>query len=73
MGCVREYVSMGSSSEQLQSEVKALSRQEREKLLDSAMSSSPIAIPSGEVLSMKADLSITWSKLRILRRYMYTF
>ena len=39
MGCVREYVSMGSSSEQLQSEVKALSRQEREKLLDSAMSS----------------------------------
>lgn len=65
---VRDLVSKGSSTEQMQYELKTLTKQEREKLLDSVISS-PIVIPCDEVLAMKADLSITWSKLRDLRRY----
>lgn len=64
---VRDLVSKGSSTEQLKYELKVLSKQDRESLLDSA-TSSPILIPCEEVLAMKADLSITWKKLRILRR-----
>lgn len=64
---VREVISKGSSMEQLQYEIKTLSKQDRESLLESAISS-PLVIPSAEVLAMKADLSVTWSKLRTLRR-----
>lgn len=62
---VREIVSKGSSAEQLQYDVKTLTKEEREVLLDET---GPVAIPAEEVLAMKADLSITWSKLRVLRR-----
>lgn len=64
---VRELVSKGSSMEQLKFEVKALTKQEREGLLESAITS-PVTIPCDDVLAMKADLSVTWSKLRVLRR-----
>ena len=74
---VRDLVSKGSSMEQLKFEVKGLTKEERENLLDFALSS-PLVIPCEDVLAMKADLSITWSKLRDLRRcvvitvWMYT-
>ena len=69
MSVVREVVSKGASSKQLEHEVKLLTKAERETLLESAMGDMPaIAIPADQVLAMKADLSITWNKLRVLRR-----
>lgn len=65
---VRDLVSKGSSTEQMQHEFKMLSEQERESLLGTVLST-PVVISSDEVLAMKADLSITWNKLRDLRRY----
>lgn len=65
---MRELVSKGSPKEQLLYEVKSLSKQERESLLHSVLSK-PIVISANDVLAMKADLSITWNKLRHLRRY----
>ena len=53
-------VSEGSSAQQLQHEIKALSQDEREALLDSVFKDQPsITIPADQVLAMKADLSIT--------------
>ena len=66
---VRDIVSKGSSAEQLKYELQTLTKHERETLLDSALLSEPVTIPCADVLAMKADLSITWNKLRILRRY----
>ena len=57
---VREVLSKGSSMEQLQSELTVLGRDQRQSIF---------SIPADEVLAMKADLSITWSKLRVMRRY----
>lgn len=62
---------MGSSAEQMQYEVKTLTKQERESLLSTALAT-PVVIPHEEVLAMKVDLSITWNKLRNLRRYCYS-
>ena len=45
-----------------------MTKEERQSMLDSALQGSKISIPSEQVLAMKADLSITWNKLRILRR-----
>ena len=43
---------------------------ERESLLDSVMGSeNSVDISADEVLAMKTDLSLTWSKLRVLRRF----
>ena len=51
-------------------EVTTLSKVERESLLDSVMGSeNSVDIPADEVLAMKTDLSLTWSKLRVLRRF----
>lgn len=69
MGLVREFVSKGASADQLQHEVKTLTREDRQSLLDLAcVQDADAVIPPSEVLAMKADLSITWSKLRVLRR-----
>jgi hypothetical protein len=67
-GVVREMVSKGASHDQLKHELKTLTKEERDDLLDSAVGQSPLVIQADEVLAMKADLSITWSKLRHLRR-----
>ena len=72
---VRDIVSMGSSTEQLKYELTTTTREERQCLLDTVLctcKSSTISIPSEEVLAMKADLTLTWSKLRVLRRYSTT-
>ena len=63
---VREILSKGSPREQLQSEITSLSKADRQSLLQTA--DSMVAIPAEDILAMKADLSITWSKLRVLRR-----
>lgn len=55
---VRDLVSKGSSTEQMQHEFKMLSEQERESLLGTVLST-PVVISSDEVLAMKADLSIS--------------
>jgi hypothetical protein len=66
---VRDIISKGSSSEQLKHELKVITKEERALLLDSFLRpGTTIAIPSEQVLAMKADLSLTWSKLRSMRR-----
>ena len=69
IGDHRHFVSGGSDSCQLQDEVKACTPAEREMILsclqDGGLS---VAIPTEQALSMKADLNIPWSKLRIVRR-----
>ena len=67
---VRDVVSKGSPVEQLQYEMKVLTKEEREAILDTAFgSASSIVIPADKVLAMKADLSLTWNTLRVMRRY----
>ena len=47
--------------------MRSLSKEEREELLGKA--GLPIEIPTDHALAMKADLSLPWNKLRIVRRY----
>ena len=47
-------------------EVKALPKAARQDLLNEA--SLPLEIPADHALAMKANLSISWNKLRTLRR-----
>ena len=60
-------VSKGASVKQLQFEVKNLTRKEREAILHS-IPEAAITIPPEQILAMKADLSIPWNKLRVVRR-----
>ena len=61
---MRDIISKGSPVAQLQYEVTTLSKVERESLLDSVMGSeNSVDIPDDEVLAL------TWSKLRVLRRF----
>ena len=48
---VREIVSKGASHDQLKHEVKTLTKEERESLLDSAVGQSALVIPADEVLA----------------------
>lgn len=62
-------VSKGAPAKQLEYELKTLSKKDREAILHEAMGAGQsIAIPADQVLAMKADLSITWNKLRDMRR-----
>ena len=63
---IRETISRDSQS-QFQAEVKAITKEERQKLLTSA--GITIDIPPEQGVAMKADLAIPWNKLRIIRRY----
>ena len=67
IGKVRSITSGGDNSAQLASEIKALSKAEREELLLEAQL--PVVIPMDQALAMKADLGIPWNKFRVLRRY----
>lgn len=63
IGAVRDLISMGSSSAQLEYEVKMLTKTERESLLDSAIGDeSSVVIPADDVLAMKADLCLTYAQ-----------
>lgn len=56
--------------QQLQYEIKTLTKEDREAILNTSMGdATSIVIPAEQVLAMKADLSITWNKLRVMRRY----
>lgn len=61
-----EVVSAGDGKSQLSHEIKLFSKEEREQLLN--MADLPVVIPAGQGLAMKADLSLSWDKLRIIRR-----
>ena len=68
---VRGIISKGSSldQDQLQYEVKALTKEDRQSLLEQALvQSSHITISANNVLAMKADLMIPWNRLRHLRK-----
>ena len=66
LSSIREAVSGGDAIVQLQSEVRCLSREERQQLLQKA--DLPVVIPTDHALAMKADLSLSWDKLRVIRR-----
>ena len=51
----------------LEEELRAVPKNERQDLLRGI--ALPIAIPPDHSLAMKANLSISWNKLRTLRRY----
>ena len=63
---LRTIVSGEESFIQLKSEVRCLSRSQRQEVLKGAHL--PIIIPMDQALAMKADLAIPWAKLRIIRR-----
>lgn len=65
---VRDLVSCGDSSSQLQEEIKHLSKSERQDLLHKA--GFTLDIPAEQGLAMKADLGIPWTKLRVIRRWL---
>lgn len=67
IGRVRSITSGGDVASQLASEVKSLSKEEREELLREAQL--PVVIPTDHALAIKADLCLPWNKLRVLRRY----
>lgn len=70
MGQLREVISKGSSADQLQHEVKALTKDDRQSLLEQAkIQSFTATVSTNDVLAMKADLSIPWNKLRLLRNF----
>ena len=58
---VRESLGMG-----LEEEVRVLSKERRQELLKEV--ALPLEIPPEHTLAMKATLSISWNKLRTLRR-----
>lgn len=66
MDRVRELVSCGDSPSQLRAEIRHLTKAEREKLLYE--NGFTLEIPAEKGLAMKAELSIPWNKLRIIRR-----
>ena len=65
---IRDVTSGGESSAQFQAEIRSLSKEQREQLLQQAHL--PVVIPTDHALAMKADLSLPWNKLRIMR-YVY--
>ena len=66
---VRDFVSKGASASQLEYELRTKTKEEREAILHTAMgTATSITIKADDVLAMKADLTITWNKLRDIRR-----
>ena len=60
----RDITSRGESSAQLQTEVRSLSKEQREQLLQQVQL--PVVILTDHAFAMKADLSLPWNKLRII-------
>lgn len=56
LSAARIYMSGGDDSVQLQSELKTLTREQREKVLENA--NLPVVIPVEHSLAMKADLAL---------------
>ena len=69
MQLVREFISGGSSTTQFVDETRSRSTSERDAILEQLQGGMKVMIPPSESLAMKADLTLPWSKLRIIRRY----
>ena len=66
---MKELIAGRDSAPILKRELLALSKDDRNQLLrDSGMT---IDIPPEQGLAMKADLAISWNKLRVIRRYVH--
>ena len=63
---LREVISGGESTVQLQSELSSLTKAEREEVLEGAHL--PVVIPADSALALKADLALPWAKLRVISR-----
>lgn len=66
LSSIRDAVSGGEAVTQLQSEIRCLSKDERQQLLGEA--GLPVVIPTEQALAIKADLALSWNKLRVVRR-----
>ena len=64
----RKSISGGSeeSQKQMQIEVRAIPKEERQKLLSEA--GVGVEMTASQALAIKADLAIPWYRLRVLRR-----
>ena len=64
----RKSVSGGGEDarRQLQAEVRAMPREERQKLLSEA--GIGVEMTASQALAIKADLAIPWYRIRVLRR-----
>jgi len=60
------YISGGDAYIQMESELCALSPEEREALLHGA--NLPVQIPPDHALAIKADLALPWAKIRVMSR-----
>ena len=63
---LRTCISGGDNTVQLKSELRALSKEERDSLLLEAKL--PVEIPPNYALAMKADLALPWAKMRAISR-----
>ncbi len=66
-----QHTSGGHSTQQLASEIKLTSKKNRRQLLDQLFKDGSVVkvtLPEQVSLAMKADLQLTWSKVRALRR-----
>ena len=74
MSTIRNLVSSGDATIQLEGELQACSSDERQKLLGALEKDGcKVVIPPDEALATKADLGIPWNKLRIVRRYVEVY
>ena len=63
---LRKVISGGETSTQFQSELRCLTRAEREDVLKDAHL--PVVIPAEHALALKANLALPWAKLRSISR-----
>ena len=66
MTAVRNVISGGRPSQQLQDELAVLTEEERQEFLVTANSATQIT--PKEAQAMKTDLALPWRKLRIMHR-----
>ncbi len=67
---LRTSITGGDTGVQLKSELRALTKEQREEVLQSA--GLPIQIPPDHALAMKAGLALPWGKMRVISRYILT-
>ena len=65
---LREVISGGESTAQMQSDLSRMTKAEREEVLRGAQL--PVVIPTEHALALKADLALTWGKCRAISRYL---
>ena len=75
MATIREEASGSheSCNIEMAEELKRTTKQERNQILKDAGLTLPEEPSVGQVLAMKADVGIPWSKLRTLRRFAFQY